>query len=182
MFFFLVTPCHVVAVQPCIEWIPIKKMKKKKTKTKTKQSKTSSPAWNQISCSLPSRIYASKICQDNCSQDCQTILQTFPDFISLSNNTDIFRELLANNYCKHFSKVYIKQYWHFQRVLFKLNYSKNFFENSYHTIMTFSERLYQTVFTFSQSSYELTLKQTENSQTENSQVKVRKISIHKWNR
>ena len=27
----------------------------------------------------------------------QRILQTFPDFISLSNNTDIFRELLANN-------------------------------------------------------------------------------------
>ena len=29
-FFFLVTPCLVVAVQPCMGWIPIKKKKKKK--------------------------------------------------------------------------------------------------------------------------------------------------------
>ena len=28
MFLFLVTPCLVVAVQPCVEWIPIKKKKK----------------------------------------------------------------------------------------------------------------------------------------------------------
>ena len=28
---FLVTPCLIVAVQPCMEWIPIKRKKKKKT-------------------------------------------------------------------------------------------------------------------------------------------------------
>ena len=76
----------------------------------------------------------------------QTILQTFPDFILLANNTDTFRELLANNFfpefisnninifrellgnnTTHFSRVYIKQYCHFQRVPSNLNYSKNFF-------------------------------------------------------
>ena len=57
-----------------------------------------------------------------------TILQTFSDFISLPKNTDIFRELLANN-TKQFSRVYIKQYWHFQRVPFKLNQIKNFFQS-----------------------------------------------------
>ena len=51
-----------------------------------------------------------------------------------SSNTDIFRELLANN-TTHFSRVYIKQYWHFQRIPSKLNYSKNFFLSSYHTIL-----------------------------------------------
>ena len=30
MFLFLVTPCLVVAVQPCMEWIPLKKNKIKK--------------------------------------------------------------------------------------------------------------------------------------------------------
>ena len=64
-----------------------------------------------------------------------------------SNNTDIFRELLVNN-TTHFSRVYIKQYWHFQRVPSKLNYSKNFFQSSYHTILTLSESYYQTILTY----------------------------------
>ena len=91
--------------------------------------------------------------------DCQPILHTFPEFIPI--NTDIFRELLANNttnfsrfytiitqyrhfqrvtdkqFTLHFFSVYIKQYWHFQRVPSKLKYSKNFFQSSYHTILTF---------------------------------------------
>ena len=65
----------------------------------------------------------------------ESLWQTFPDFLSLSNNTDIFRELLAKN-TTHFSRVYIKQYWHFQRVPSKLNYGKNFFQSSYQTILT----------------------------------------------
>ena len=32
MLLFLVTPCHVVAIQPCMEWIPIKQKTKKKKK------------------------------------------------------------------------------------------------------------------------------------------------------
>ena len=39
----------------------------------------------------------------------QTILQIFQDFISLSNNTGIFREILANNTTRFF-RVYIMQY------------------------------------------------------------------------
>ena len=48
----------------------------------------------------------------------QIILHTFPEFIL--NNTDIFRELLANNTI-NFSRfhIIIKQYWHFQRVTTK---------------------------------------------------------------
>ena len=53
-------------------------------------------------------------------------------------NTDIFRELLGNN-TTHFSRVYIKQYKHFQKVPSTLNYSKNFFQSSDHTILTLSE-------------------------------------------
>ena len=37
MCFFLVTPCLVVAVQPCMEWIPIKKKKKKSLSLECKQ-------------------------------------------------------------------------------------------------------------------------------------------------
>ena len=72
----------------------------------------------------------------------QTILHPFPE--PISNNTDIFRELLANN-TKHFSRVYTKQYWHFQRLSSKLNYSKKFFQSSYHTTLTLSESYYQTI-------------------------------------
>ena len=43
-----------------------------------------------------------------------------------SSTTDIFRELLVKN-TTQCSRVYIKQYWHFQKVPSKLNYSKNFF-------------------------------------------------------
>ena len=64
-----------------------------------------------------------------------------------SNNTDILRELLANS-TTHFSRVYTRWYWHFQRVSSKLNYSKKFFQNSYHTILTFSKSYYQTIFTY----------------------------------
>ena len=35
VFLFLVTPCVVVAVQPCMEWIPIEKEKKKKKTSET---------------------------------------------------------------------------------------------------------------------------------------------------
>ena len=43
-----------------------------------------------------------------------------------SSTTDIFRELLVKN-TTQCSRVYIKQYWHFQKVPSQLNYSKNFF-------------------------------------------------------
>ena len=69
----------------------------------------------------------------------QTISHTFPEHTS--NNTDIFRELLANN-TTHFSRVHIKQYWYFQRVPSKLNYSKKFFsEFISHNTDTFRESL-----------------------------------------
>ena len=43
-----------------------------------------------------------------------------------SNTTDILRELLVKN-TTHCSRVFLKQYWHFQRFPSKLNYNKNFF-------------------------------------------------------
>ena len=43
-----------------------------------------------------------------------------------SNTTDILKKLLVKN-TTHCSRVYIKKYWHFQRVPSRLNYSKNFF-------------------------------------------------------
>ena len=70
----------------------------------------------------------------------QTLFQT-PDDI------DIFKELLANN-DTHFSRVYIKQYWNFLRVPSKLNYSENFFQSLYHTILTLSDSCYQTIWSF----------------------------------
>ena len=54
----------------------------------------------------------------------QTILYTFPELAS--KNTDIFR------------------------VPFKLNYSTNFLQSSYHTILIFSENNYQTILTYSE--------------------------------
>ena len=81
-----------------------------------------------------------------------------------SNTTDLLRELLVQN-TTHFSRVYIKQYWHFKRVPSKLNYSKNLFpefisktftsltfsESYYYTILLiYSELEYQTVFTLSE--------------------------------
>ena len=57
--------------------------------------------------------------------------------MSLSNNTNIFRELLVNNTAL-FYRVYVKQYWHFQREPSKLNYSKSF-QSSCHTILTLPE-------------------------------------------
>ena len=89
----------------------------------------------------------------------QTILHTFPELTS--NNADIsqrvtgkqyyplfhspyqtiliFSELLANN-TAYISRAYIKQYWHFQRVIGK---QYKLFQILYHyqTILTFSERL-----------------------------------------
>ena len=43
MYFFLVTPCLVVAVQLCMEWIPIKKNITEKWRNKIKY-----PGWNSI--------------------------------------------------------------------------------------------------------------------------------------
>ena len=58
-----------------------------------------------------------------------------------SNNTDNFRELLANN-TTYFSRICINQCWHFQRIPSKLNYSKNFFsEFISHNSDTFRESL-----------------------------------------
>ena len=118
-----------------------------------------------------------------------------------SNNTDISRVLLENN-ITHLSRVYIKQYWHFQSVPSKLNFSETFFQRSYHTILTLSESYYQTILTYSQlisnsihTFTELLLNNSKHffgSLNEhlnrqqlwnwNSQVKLRKISIHTWNR
>ena len=64
-----------------------------------------------------------------------------------SSNNDIFRQLLANS-TTHFSKVYIKQNWNFQRVPSKLNYSRKLFQTSYYTILTLSESYYQIILTY----------------------------------
>ena len=77
-----------------------------------------------------------------------------------SSNTDIFRELLANN-TTHFSRVYIKQYWHYHWVLYKLNYSKRFFrvhvtlisESYCQKILTYSELISKIIHTFKVSMY-----------------------------
>ena len=75
------------------------------------------------------------------------------DFIS--DNTDTFMELLLNNTTdfsshqtiltvtgKQYYIVYIKKYWHFQRVPSKLNYNINLFsENISHNNNTFAELL-----------------------------------------
>ena len=71
-----------------------------------------------------------------------------------SSNTDILRELLANN-TTHFSRVYIKQYWHFHRIPYKLNYSKNIFRVhitliSYQIILTYSEFISNSIHTFTE--------------------------------
>ena len=63
--------------------------------------------------------------------------KTFLDFTSLSNNTDVFRELLANN-TTHFSRVYIKQ-----AIL-------TFSESYYQTILTYSEDILKSVYTFTE--------------------------------
>ena len=52
---FLVTPCLIVAVQPCMERIPIKKKKKKKKcqhplHTKAGKCNTRTATFSQISC------------------------------------------------------------------------------------------------------------------------------------
>ena len=70
------------------------------------------------------------------------------------------------NNTTHFSRAYIKQYQHFpsywqtilytfpkntdnfQRAYSKLNYSKNFLQSSYHTILTLSEIYYQAILTY----------------------------------
>ena len=100
------------------------------------------------------------------------MLLTFPEFIW--NNTNIFRELLADS-TAHTPRAYIKQYWdfqevtgekyykrlqiscHYQAIVFqrvpsKLNYSKSFFQSSYHTILTLTYYLstyYLTILTYS---------------------------------
>ena len=63
-----------------------------------------------------------------------------------SINPDIFRSYWQT--IPHFSRVYTKQYWHFQRVPSKWNYSRKFFQSSYHTIPTLSESYYQTTQTY----------------------------------
>ena len=71
-----------------------------------------------------------------------TILHTFWEFIS--NNTDIFRELLANN-TAHLSKASIKQYRHFPRVTGNHYYKTLKISNQYQTILTFSESYWQAI-------------------------------------
>ena len=84
----------------------------------------------------------------------QTRVNTFSEFISnitdtfrellpsktalfqTSNNTEIFRELLPNN-TTHFSKAYIKHYWHFQGFIDKQYYT--LLQSSYQTILIFSK-------------------------------------------
>ena len=114
----------------------------------------------------------------------------FSRFHNIINNNDNFIELLVNN-ATYFFRVYIKQDWYFQRVPSKLNHEKNFFESSYHTILTLSESYckqywliqssYQTaqtiVNTFLRVSMDTYLKRTKNSQ-----VKMRIVSIQTWNR
>ena len=76
----------------------------------------------------------------------------FSRFHNIINNNDNFIELLVNN-ATYFFRVYIKQDWYFQRVPSKLNHEKNFFESSYHTILTLSES-YSKQYWLIQSSYQ----------------------------
>ena len=78
----------------------------------------------------------------------QTKLQTFSDFISLSNNTDIFREVLTNN-TTNFSRFYIiiKQYWHFQSYWQAILQT---FQSWGNTTLTLSKSYYQTILTYSE--------------------------------
>ena len=76
----------------------------------------------------------------------------FSRFHNIINNNDNFIELLVNN-ATDFFRVYIKQDWYFQRVPSKLNHEKNFFESSYHTILTLSES-YCKQYWLIQSSYQ----------------------------
>ena len=46
MLLFFVTPCLAVAVQPSVEWIPIKKKQKKTSKQKKKQSGRMIAIWS----------------------------------------------------------------------------------------------------------------------------------------
>ena len=129
----------------------------------------------------------------------QTTGNNFSDFIS--NNINTFMELLPNN-TTHFPRN--QTILTFSESLFQIKQQKKkFFQSTYHTIMTLSESYYQTKLTYSalkSSSIhtftqllpnnnrhffwesEWTLEQTKHSQTENSQLKMRKVSIHTWNR
>ena len=64
----------------------------------------------------------------------------------ISNNTDTFMDLLSNN-TTHFSRH--QTILTFSESSSMLNYSKNLFQSSYHTIMTLSESYYQTILTYS---------------------------------
>ena len=85
----------------------------------------------------------------------QTIKQSFPELIS--NNTNIFRELLVNNATK-FSTFHIimKQYWHFLGVTGKQHYissnTDTFRELLANNIDLF--RAHEKEFTLSQSYYQ----------------------------
>ena len=77
----------------------------------------------------------------------------------LPNNTAYFSRhqrilIFSERYCwtitTYCSRVYSKQYWHFQRVPSKLNCSKNVFQSTYHTISTVSKSYYQTILTYSE--------------------------------
>ena len=114
----------------------------------------------------------------------------FSRFHNIINNNDNFIELLVNN-ATYFFRVYIKQDWYFQRVPSKLNHEKNFFESSYHTILTLSESYckqywliqssYQTVQTIVNTFLRVSM-DTYLKRTKNSQVKMRIVSIQTWNR
>ena len=65
----------------------------------------------------------------------QTILYTFPDIKQYWN----FQRVTGKQYYTLFQSSSIKQYLHFQRAPSKLNYSRKFFQSSYHTILTLSE-------------------------------------------
>ena len=57
MFLFLVTPCLVVAVHPCMEWIPVKKKDSLSCKKLTRYTFSTFPSLqpsSPLSCSLPS--------------------------------------------------------------------------------------------------------------------------------
>ena len=74
-----------------------------------------------------------------------TTRDTFSDF--KSNNTDTCMELLPNN-TTHFSRQ--QTILNFQRVPSKLNYGKNFFQSTYHTIMALLESYYKTILNYSE--------------------------------
>ena len=120
-----------------------KKKKKKKNYQKIKEIFTLSDNYYQQQQTIFQISYQTILALSwSCSQ---TILHTFPDIKQYWH----FQRVTGKELLHQFPE-FIKQCWPFQRVSSKLNYSKNFFQSTYHTIMTLSRSYYQAILTYSE--------------------------------